>query len=151
MESCVYLCPIAWKIEFGHTNFLWPSRSGATTASFSMSMASYGNPDSATLISKRGTHFARSGKLVILGVSWKTPSLIVLWTFVGFVLALAHQFYYCSLDGTKPGSPTRQSWPVLFGTAFAFLVVPSLRAACDIVYKQYIWTLFKRKAFSLNA
>ncbi|KAL6718596.1 hypothetical protein ACLMJK_002830 [Lecanora helva] len=66
--------------------------------------------------------------------SWKTPSLIVLWALVGFSCAIGHHLYYQSLDGTKAGSSPRQSWAVRFGTAFAFLVVASLRAACDIVY-----------------
>lgn len=102
------------------------------------------------LIQGKGTRSADHERYVKWGFSWKTPSLIVLWALVGFSWAIGHHFYYQSLDGTKAGSSPRQSWAVRFGTAFAFLVVASLRAACETAYKQYIWTLFKRKAFSLD-
>ena len=102
------------------------------------------------LIQDDSTRSTGHEKYVKWGISWKTPLLIVLWTLVGVSWAIGHHFYYQSLDGSRAGSPPRQSWPVRFGTAFAFLVVASLRAACDTAYKQYIWTLFKRKAFSLD-
>lgn len=102
------------------------------------------------LIKEKSTRSVEHGRYVNWGVAPRTPSLIVLWALVGFGWAIGHHFYYQSLDGTKAGSSSRQSWAVRFGTAFAFLVVASLRAACDIAYKQYIWTLFKRKAFSLD-
>ena len=90
-------------------------------------------------------------KYVRWGVTWKTPLLIVLWTFAGCGWAVGHHLYYRSLDGTRAGSSSRQHWAVNLGTALAFLVVASLRAACDIVYHQYIWTVFKRKTLSLDA
>ncbi|TAQ89052.1 hypothetical protein B7494_g2621 [Chlorociboria aeruginascens] len=90
-------------------------------------------------------------KYVKWGTAWQTPFFMVMWAIVGFGFALGHHFYYQSLDGTKVGSSSRQNWAIRFGTAFTFLVVACLRAACDSAYKQYIWTLFKRKAFSLDA
>ena len=102
------------------------------------------------LIHGKSKRFAQREKYVKWGFPWKTPSLIILWALVGFSSAFGHHFYYQSLGGTKAGSSSRQSWAVRFGTAFAFLIVASLRAACDTAYKQYIWTLFKRKSFSLD-
>ena len=98
-------------------------------------------------------HDARSAdheRYVKWGFTWRTPLLIFSWALIGIICAIGHHFYYQSLDGTKAGSSTRQSWAVRFGTIFAFLVVASLRASCSVAYKQYIWTLFKRKAFSLD-
>lgn len=103
------------------------------------------------LIRKDATPSPAQKKYVRWGVTWKTPLLIVLWTLAGVGWAIGHHLYYRSLDGTKAGSSSQQHWAVNFGTALAFLVVASLRAACDIVYQQYIWTVFKRKSLSLDA
>lgn len=89
-------------------------------------------------------------KYVRWGIAWNYPSYMVLWMLAGLAWAPGHHFHYQSLDGTEAGSSSRQGWAVRFGTAFAFLVVSCLRAACDIAYKQYIWTLFKRKSFPLS-
>ena len=103
------------------------------------------------LIRKDATPTPAEKKYIRWGVTWKTPLLMVLWTLAGFGWAVGHHLYFRSLDGTKAGSSSQQHWAVNFGTALAFLVVASLRAACDIVYQQYIWTLFKRKSLSLDA
>ncbi|ORY12614.1 hypothetical protein BCR34DRAFT_289978 [Clohesyomyces aquaticus] len=84
------------------------------------------------------------------GIAWRYPSYMVLWALSGIGFALGHHVYYLSLDGQAAGLSSRQSWSVRFGTAFAFLVVSSLRAACESAYKQMIWNLFKRKSFSLD-
>ena len=109
-----------------------------------------GSDPSEHLIQDDGTRSTGHERYVEWGIFWKTPLLIVFWALVGISWAIGHHFYYQSLDGTRAGSSARQSWPVRFGTAFAFLVVASLRAACDTAYQQYIWTLFKRKALSLD-
>lgn len=103
------------------------------------------------LIRKDVTPIPAQKKYVRWGVTYKTPLLIVLWTLAGYGWAVGHHLYYRSLDGTRAGSSSQQHWAVNFGTALAFLVVASLRAACDIVYQQYIWTVFKRKTLSLDA
>ena len=102
------------------------------------------------LIQKDAAPTPAQEKYVRWGVTLKTPLLIVLWTLAGFGWAAGHHLYYRSLDGTKAGSSSQQHWAVNFGTALAFLVVASLRAACDIVYQQYVWTVFKRKTLSLD-
>lgn len=102
------------------------------------------------LIQENVTPSPEQERYVKWGVAWKTPLLIVLWTLIGFSWAIAHHFYYQSLNGTKVGSSSRQNWAVGFGTAFTFLVIASLRVTCDTAYKQYIWTLFKRKPFALD-
>jgi hypothetical protein len=84
------------------------------------------------------------------GIAWKTPIFMVLWALVGLSLVLGHHFYYQSLNGTRAGSSSRQNWALRFGTAFTFLVVACLKATCNIAYYQYIWTLFRRKQFSLD-
>ena len=71
-------------------------------------------------------------------IGWRTPFFIALWTYCGIGWAVGHHTLYRSLDGEVAGSPARQTWAVGFGTALAFLVVASLRAACDVAYKQHI-------------
>lgn len=102
------------------------------------------------LIQEKLVQYPEQERYVKWGIAWKTPMLMALWTVFGLSCAIGHHFYYRSLHGSKVGSSFKQSWSLGFGTAFTFLVIASLRATCDAAYKQYIWTLFKRKAFSLG-
>ncbi|CZR61875.1 uncharacterized protein PAC_11772 [Phialocephala subalpina] len=65
-------------------------------------------------------------------------------------LALGHHFYYKSLDGTIAGSARRQQWAITFGTTFAFLVVHLLAAATVIAHSQYIWSMVRRRGYTLE-
>ncbi|EPE27565.1 hypothetical protein GLAREA_04356 [Glarea lozoyensis ATCC 20868] len=85
------------------------------------------------------------------GVAWGVPAMMVGFTLAGVAIAIGHHGYYMSLHGTPVGSAARQNWALRFGTAFSFLSIALLRTACNVAYKQYIWTLFKRKAFSIAA
>jgi hypothetical protein len=85
------------------------------------------------------------------GVAWGVPAMMVGFTLAGVALAIGHHGYYMSLHGTPVGSAARQNWALRFGTMFSFLSIALLRTACNVAYKQYIWTLFKRKAFSITA
>jgi hypothetical protein len=85
------------------------------------------------------------------GVAWGVPAMMVGFTLAGIAIAIGHHGYYMSLHGTPVGSAVRQNWALRFGTAFSFLSIALLRTACNVAYKQYIWTLFKRKAFSITA
>lgn len=81
---------------------------------------------------------------------WTYPMYMTTLTIVGLGCALGHHSYYRALQGRVAGSPSRQNWTVIFGTAFAFLVVSCLRATCGIAYKQYIWIIFRRKSLRLS-
>jgi len=72
------------------------------------------------------------------------------FAFGGIALAIGHHFYYLSLDGTLTGSSTRQQWATRFGTAMSFLVIALVKTANDAAYTQYIWTLVRRKSFSIG-
>jgi hypothetical protein len=96
------------------------------------------------------SHDVLSEKLVKWSIHWKTPTFMVALLLAGVGFGLGHHFYYASLDGTTAGSPSRQQWATRFGTAFSFLVVAVLKTASDAAYSQYIWTLVRRKSFSLK-
>jgi hypothetical protein len=84
-------------------------------------------------------------------IAWQPPTLMVICAVGGFASAIGHHLYYRSLNGRPVDSPKQQQWPIRFGTAFSFLTVALLKLACHRVYDQYIWTLFKRKAFPLQS
>lgn len=85
------------------------------------------------------------------GVAWGVPFMIISWTVTAIILSLGHHFYYQSLHGTPAGTTKRQNWALIIGTGFSFLAVALFRTACNIAYKQYIWTLLKRKSFHITA
>jgi hypothetical protein len=78
------------------------------------------------------------------------PTLMTLYAFAGIILALAHHFYYMYLHGKEPGSAMRQQWATAFGTAFSFLVIALFRTAIGHAYNQYVWTLVKRRSYSIG-
>ncbi|KAF7856956.1 hypothetical protein EAF04_009716 [Stromatinia cepivora] len=68
----------------------------------------------------------------------------------GVILAIGHHIYYASLHSTVAGSPSRQQFAIRFGNVFSFLVTSLLAASIGAAYDQYLWTLFKRKSFSVG-
>ena len=103
------------------------------------------------LIQHKGNDHVESDRgYVQWGISWDTPTIIILWALGGLAWAVAHHIYYSSLDGQLAGSSPRQAWAIRAGTLMAFLSAISFKAACDTVYKQYIWTIFKRQDLSLH-
>lgn len=92
-----------------------------------------------------------SEKYVKWGVSWQTPTLIMLYALSGIVLAISHHLYYQRLDGTLAGSSDRQQWSSRIGIGFSFLVIALFKAACDQAYTQLIWMLIKNDAYSLDS
>ena len=93
----------------------------------------------------------KAPKFVRWGVAWQAPTFMVVCTVGGLALAIGHHFYYQSLSGTAAGSSGRQQWAIKLGTAFSVLVLVLFKSACDAAYSQYVWTLFKRRAYSLDA
>ena len=89
-------------------------------------------------------------KFVRWGVAWQVPTFMVACTVGGLALAFGHHFYYQSLSGTVAGSSGRQQWALKLGTAFSVLVLVLFKSACGTAYNQYVWTLFKRRAYSLD-
>ena len=90
-------------------------------------------------------------KFVRWGVAWQAPTFMVACAAAGLALAIGHHFYYQSLHGTVAGSSMRQQWAIKFGTAFSVVVLVLFKTACDTAYNQYVWTLFRRRAYSLDA
>jgi hypothetical protein len=107
-------------------------------------------PSNQWLLPDTKTHPADEVAYVKWGVPWGVPAMMVGFTLAGVAIAVGHHSYYMSLHGTTVGSSARQNWALRFGTVFTFLSVALLRTACNVAYKQYIWTLFKRKAYSIT-
>lgn len=97
-----------------------------------------------------GSSQEKKPKYVKWGLHWQQPSYVLFCTFSGIALALGHHFYYRSLDGTIAGSARRQQWAITFGTTFAFLVVHLLAAATVIAHSQYIWSMVRRRGYTLE-
>jgi hypothetical protein len=64
----------------------------------------------------------------------------------GVVLAIAHHFYYSSLNRKVTTSSNHQQWAIRSGTAFAFLTISFFRAAVTVAYVQLLWHVLRRKA-----
>jgi hypothetical protein len=82
--------------------------------------------------------------------SLQQPILMICYAVAGIILALVHHTYYSYLHGRKIGSASRQQWATAFGTAFSFIVIALLKTAIGEAYNQYIWTLVRRRAYSLG-
>ena len=85
------------------------------------------------------------------GVAWQAPTFMVTCATAGLALAIGHHFYYQSLHGTAAGSSMRQQWAIKLGTAFSVIVLVLFKTTYDTAYHQYVWTLFKRRAYTLDA
>ncbi|KAE9364981.1 hypothetical protein N431DRAFT_488253 [Stipitochalara longipes BDJ] len=94
----------------------------------------------------------RPRKYVQWGVKWhRQPLLMLLFALASGIFSIGHHFLYSVLGGTRAGSDHRQQWAHAFGNALAILVITSLAAANRAVYKQYIWTIVRRKSLSLRS
>jgi hypothetical protein len=93
----------------------------------------------------------RPPEYVKWGIHWLLPTYVLLCVPVGMALALGHHFYYSSLSGRPVGSQSRQQWAITFGTSFAYLVVHILRAAMVVAYSQYMWSLIRQRAYTIES
>jgi len=94
---------------------------------------------------------SKGRKYVKWGIHWSQPSYVLLLTVSAIALALGHHFYYNSLNGASAGSATRQQWSITFGSSFAYLVVHFLGAAIVAAYSQYIWSIVRKRGYTLKA
>jgi hypothetical protein len=101
--------------------------------------------------SEAGQEKGRNRKYVKWGIHWSQPSYVLLLTVSAIALAVGHHFYYTSLNGTSAGSVTRQQWSITFGSSFAYLVVHFLGAAIVAAYSQYIWSIVRKRGYTLEA
>lgn len=104
------------------------------------------------IISLTSQESLRPRKYVQWGVKWhRKPLIMVSFALFGVALAIGHHFYYSELSGSRARSERRQQWAHAFGNALAILVVTALAAGNRAAYKQYMWTLVRRKPFSLRS
>ena len=90
-------------------------------------------------------------KHVRWGVHWLQPTYVLLCILAGIALAVGHHFYYLSLSGSLAGSESRQQWAITFGSSFAYLVVHILGAAMVFAYSQYMWSLIRQRAYTIES
>lgn len=81
---------------------------------------------------------------------WRTPSTMVVLFVCGIVFALAHHFYYNSLEGQFNTSQDSQEWAVRIGTGLAFLAKASLCAAAAMAYRQYSWLRMRKRPTTIG-
>ncbi|KAE9368373.1 hypothetical protein N431DRAFT_470085 [Stipitochalara longipes BDJ] len=76
-----------------------------------------------------------------------------LFTLLGLLIAIAHNFYFQHLDGQLALDNGLSSQQIVkqAGNAFVFLTLACFRAAIMIAYNQYIWTIFRRKALKVSS
>ncbi|KAH9206119.1 hypothetical protein DL95DRAFT_233747, partial [Leptodontidium sp. 2 PMI_412] len=86
------------------------------------------------------------------GVKWhQQPAWMIVCAFSGLCLAIGHHVYYSKLDHTPAGNEGRQQWAHTFGNIFAVSVATLFAVANRMAYKQYFWTIVRRKSFTLKA
>jgi hypothetical protein len=84
------------------------------------------------------------------GVYWQKPVLIAFMLVASTGLSLAHHFYYQSLNNQKAGDTDKQAWATRIGTFLAILVAFFLKTGTAIVLGQYVWTVVRRRAFTMG-
>ena len=86
------------------------------------------------------------------GVKWhQQPAWMIVSAFSGMCLAVGHHVYYSRLDHTPAGNEGRQQWAHTFGNIFAVAVATLFAVANRMAYKQYFWTIVRRKSFTLKS
>lgn len=83
-------------------------------------------------------------------IHWRTPCSILGFFLLGVASALAHHFYYASLDG-EPPKGFSQEWAVRIGTGLAFLTKACLVASAAIAYQQYYWTVLRNRPLNIQS
>jgi hypothetical protein len=116
--------------------------------------ASYNGPKTPTItiqgISSSGVDLPQ--RQSHLEVKWhQQPAFMILCGLLGFLLAAGHHTLYLKLDHTLAGSESRQQWAHGFGNILAILVATSFAFASRAAYKQYFWTVVRRKSFTIKA
>jgi hypothetical protein len=82
-------------------------------------------------------------------ISRRVPLAMILFMLLGVAFAMAHHFYYNSLDG-KPVVETEQEWAVRIGTGLAFLTKACLIASAAISYQQHYWRVLRSRPISIK-
>lgn len=90
-------------------------------------------------------------KPVEWGIYWRSPTLMMSFFVLGIAFAVAHHFYYDSLDGRIVPSKNSQEWAIRIGTAMAFLSKTFFTAAVGIACTQRLWVVLKAQPISLQA
>ncbi len=103
-------------------------------------------------VRKEAINVEPSQKYVKWGVQWHhQPLYMVLTALLGVFLGASHHVYYAILSGTLAGPNGRQQWAHAIGNILSILVATSFAVANRIAYKQYFWTVVRRKAYSIKA
>lgn len=82
-------------------------------------------------------------------ISYRVPLGMILFMLSGVGFAMAHHFYYDSLNG-EPVAGTSQEWAVRIGTGIAFLAKACLIASAGISYQQHYWRVLRSRPVSVT-
>jgi len=90
-------------------------------------------------------------KCVVWGVQWQQqPAFIALCANFGLLLAIGHHMFYLRLNNTLTGTQGRQQFAHAFGNVLAISVATLFAFTCRAAYKQYFWTVVRRKSFTVG-
>lgn len=93
----------------------------------------------------------RSQKYIDWDLKWQQqPAFIILCASSGHFLAVAHHLFYSRLNHTLTGTQGRQQLAHAFGNVLAISVATSFAFTCRNAYKQYFWTVVRRKSFTIK-
>lgn len=93
-----------------------------------------------------------SQKYIDWGVQWEQqPAFIVLCASFGLLLAVGHHMFYLRLNHTLAGTQGRQQFAHAFGNMLAISVATLFAFTCRAAYKQYFWTVVRRKSLTIRA
>lgn len=83
------------------------------------------------------------------GIHPYTPVTIVLLFILGASSAVAHHFYYRTLNDTAAGGANRQQWVIQIGTGLAFLSHSALASVIGISRTQWVWATLRKRFISV--
>lgn len=85
------------------------------------------------------------------GIHWYSPALMLGLFLTGIASAMAHHFFYNSLNLKDVESNISQEWAIRIGTGLAFTAKACLAASVGVAYTQRLWATLRRKPITLQA
>lgn len=83
-------------------------------------------------------------------IHWVGPTILLTGLVLGTGCAVAHHFFYLTYDGTEASEWSQQK--VHFaGQAFARITSLLLTASAAAAYRQWVWSLLKRRALPISS
>jgi hypothetical protein len=96
--------------------------------------------------------FSSISKELFQSLQWRQPVLVVSLFIFGTLLAIAHHFYYTSLDNLPVSSASTfsQEWSLRIGTGLAYLAISLFHSAVVLCLVQQLWESLRSNAVSIS-